>query len=140
MASWIFKHGSEQQEPSASFCVTDFYFPFHAKPSTGHQYLTLTKKKLCCFFPSVIAGFGRCIYSNSNVESLHVCGQKEFRLAGGSVKIPTVVVDGVDESHSYMGMVVSYQHNVKKFLAIWVEFPHSDIYCLQCLRQDTKKL
>lgn len=55
-----------------------------------------------------------------------------------SVKILTVVVYGVDESHPYVGMVVGYQHNVKKFLALWVEFPQSGIHCLQCLRGDPK--
>lgn len=50
----------------------------------------------------------------------------------------TVVVDGVDESDAYVGMVVSYQHNVKKLLTFWVELPQPVVYCLQCLRKHAK--
>jgi len=50
----------------------------------------------------------------------------------------TVMVDGVDESDAYVGMVVSYKHNVKELLTFWVELPQSVVYCLQCLRKHAK--
>ncbi len=70
-------------------------------------------------------------------DHVHVCGKYESRLLEGQQIILTVVIDGVDQSDAYMSMVVGYQHNIKKLLAVWIELPQPAIYCLQCLRKHT---
>ncbi len=73
------------------------------------------------------------LFARMDLSDQFVCGNYESRLLEGQKIILTVVVDGVDQSDADMSMVVGYQHNIKKLLAVWIELPQLAIYCLQCL-------
>ena len=46
------------------------------------------------------------------------------------------MVDGIDESDSYMGVVIGYQDDVKQFFTLWVQFSQTGIHRLQRLTEE----
>lgn len=43
------------------------------------------------------------------------------------------MVNAVDKSHPYLGMVICHEYNIKEILIIWVELTKSAVDLLQCL-------
>lgn len=65
---------------------------------------------------------------NGYSYSCHHC--QAFRILSS---ILTIMVNAIDKSHSYLGMVISHEHNIKELLVIWVELTKSAVDLLQCL-------
>lgn len=58
--------------------------------------------------------------------------EHQFPKPGATTRL-TVMVDGVDEPDSYVGVVVRHQNDVKQFFTLRVQLPQTSVHRLQSL-------